>query len=323
MKDLITIIVPCYNECEALPLFYEEISRVRSELDCESELIFIDDGSTDATGRLLKEYAATGQNVNYISFSRNFGKEAAIYAGLQNAKGQYVALMDADLQHPPKFLKDMYGILSSGGDSDDTPDCVAMYRTNRKGEKRFRSFLAGRFMKKLNRMSGLDLPKGATDYCMMTARMAKAVTEVKEYNRFTKGIIRWVGFNTKWLPYENVQRCAGKSSWSFTGLIRYGFEAMFSFSTKPMTLAVFFGVLFCALALLFALYVVIKTIIWGDPVAGFPSLFCMILFLGGVQLLFLGILGQYISKMYMETKNRPIYIVKDSSLEGNQTSDSE
>lgn len=314
MNDLITIIVPCFNEQEALPLFYEEIQRTREELGCESELIFIDDGSKDDTAKILRSFSED-KGTHYIEFSRNFGKEAAIYAGLQHAHGDYIAIMDADLQHPPRFLKEMYTVLSSEEGDGEAPDCVAMYRTNRKGEKRIRSFMADRFMKKLNRLSGLEIPKGATDFCMMTRRMAQAVLEVKEYNRFTKGIIKWVGFNTRWLPYENATRCAGKSAWTFTGLIRYGFEAVFSFSTKPLTLAVFFGVVFCVLALLFTVYVVIKTIIWGDPVAGFPSLFCMILFLGGVQLLFLGILGQYVSKMYMETKHRPIYIVRNTSIE--------
>lgn len=314
MNDLITIIVPCFNEQEALPLFYEEIQRTREELACESELIFIDDGSKDDTAKILRSFSKD-KGTHYIEFSRNFGKEAAIYAGLQHAHGDYIAIMDADLQHPPRFLKEMYTVLTSEEGDGEVPDCVAMYRTNRKGEKRIRSFMADRFMKKLNRLSGLEIPKGATDFCMMTRRMAQAVLEVKEYNRFTKGIIKWVGFNTRWLPYENATRCAGKSAWTFTGLIRYGFEAVFSFSTKPLTLAVFFGVVFCVLALLFAVYVVIKTIIWGDPVAGFPSLFCMILFLGGVQLLFLGILGQYVSKMYMETKHRPIYIVRNTSIE--------
>ena len=347
MRDLISIVVPCYNEEESLPLFMEAIRPVRAALSgeagslqtvltdgqdaessasipaCDTELIFIDDGSTDSTLKLIKSYNALDPGVRYISFSRNFGKEAGIYAGLKAAKGNYCVLLDADLQHPVEYICEMYKILagaaSSGTINDpkhDTPiryDSVAMCRQSRTGHERIRSFFSKSFFRTMNRLSKINLVDGATDYRMMTRQMVDAVLSMREYNRFTKGIFNWVGFNTLWLPYTDVPRKAGHSKWSFGSLLRYSLEGMFAFSTTPLTVSFWLGLLFCLVALLFAVYVVIKTMIWGDPVAGFPTLFCVILFFGGIQLFFLGIIGQYLSKMYLEVKHRPLYIIKEES----------
>lgn len=353
MKSLMTIVVPCYNEEEALPLFMEAVGPIREQLrsediPCDTELIFVDDGSSDCTLSLLRSFNAADASVRYVSFSRNFGKEAGIYAGLSESKGDYVVLLDADLQHPVEYIPTMYRILAGIPDADNSDalsgactdtagkpadpesavtgspdrfDSVAMYRADRKGEGRIRSFFSRRFYRTMNKLSRIDLVDGATDYRMMTRKMVDAVLSVHEYNRFTKGIFNWVGFSTKWLPYSNVPRCAGKSKWSFGGLLRYGLEGMFAFSTTPLTISFTLGIILCILALLFALYTVIKTIIWGDPVAGFPSVFTMILLLGGIQLLFLGIMGQYMSRMYLETKERPLYIIRESSDETTEVSE--
>lgn len=328
MKNLMTIVVPCYNEQEALPLFMDAIGPIREtlaseEYSCATELIFIDDGSTDCTLKHLRKYHEADPSVKYISFSRNFGKEAGIYAGLKASKGDFVVLLDADLQHPVECIPRMYGILSAGSsddsvhfpDEDNTVKCpydsVAMYRPNRSKSGKFRAFFSRRFFRTMNKLSKIDLVDGATDYRMMTRQMVNAVLEMDEYNRFTKGIFNWVGFNTRWLPYEDTERVAGSSKWSFGSLVRYAFEGMFAFSTAPLTASFTIGVILCVLALIYAVITVVKTLIWGDPVAGFPSLFTMILLLGGVQLLFLGIMGQYMSRMYLETKHRPLFIVKE------------
>ena len=333
MKSLITIVVPCYNEEAVLPLFMDALKPVRKALDlgkcedrdikfspCGTELVFIDDGSTDKTLEILRKFNTDDPTVRYLSFSRHFGKEAGIYAGLREAKGDYVVLMDADLQHPVEFIPEMYSILSAGKDFDTGKeasyagyDSVAMYRRSRKGEKRIRSFFSKRFYRMINRISKINLIDGATDYRMMTRQMTDAVLQLQEYNRFTKGIFNWVGFSTCWLPYDNVERKAGRTKWSFGSLIRYSFEGMFAFSTTPLTVSFSLGLIFCIIALIYAVYTVVRTIIWGDPVAGFPSLFCMILFFGGVQLLFLGVFGQYLSKMYLEVKRRPVYLIKEKS----------
>ncbi len=332
MKSLMTIVIPCYNEEAMLPLFMDAIIPIRRSLalgvyedpdirfsPCETELLFIDDGSTDKTLELLRGFNAEDETVRYLSFSRHFGKEAGIYAGLKEAKGDYVVLIDADLQHPVEFIPEMYKILSheisDGPDTDNTPDggydSVAMYRRSRKGEKRIRSFFSKCFYRMINRLSKIDLIDGATDYRMMTRPMVNAILELNEYNRFTKGIFNWVGFSTFWMPYDNVERKAGSTKWSFGSLIRYSLEGIFAFSTTPLTISFSLGLIFCVLALIYAVYVAIRTMIFGDPVAGFPSIFCMILFFGGVQLLFLGVFGQYLSKMYLEVKKRPVYIIKE------------
>ena len=319
MKSLMTIVVPCYNEEEVLPLFMKAITRVREKLasdayGCLTELIFIDDGSKDGTLNLLRKYNSEDPSVRYISFSRNFGKEAGIYAGLKESKGDYTVLLDADLQHPVEYIITMYEKLTEkdpGSAYERRYDSVAMYRADRKGENRFRSFFSKRFYRIINRLSKINLVDGATDYRMMSRQMVNAVLSMEEYNRFTKGIFNWVGFETLWLPYSNVERGAGSSKWTFGSLIKYSLEGMFAFSTTPLTISFIFGLIFCLIAMIFAVYVVIKTIIWGDPVAGFPTLFCIITFFGGIQLLFLGHFGQYLSKMYLEVKKRPKYIIKE------------
>ena len=329
MKNLMTIVVPCFNEEDALPLFAEAAAPIRKALaagiytdsegneysfpPCKTEIIFIDDGSKDTTLSLLRTYHNDDPLIRYISFSRNFGKEAGIYAGLTAAKGDYVVLMDADLQHPIDYLPCMYSLLCSSNEEGEVYDSVAMYRTGRNGEGRLRAFFSKRFFRMINRISKIDLVDGATDFRMMNRKMVDAVLEMNEYNRFTKGIFNWVGFNTKWLPYESAARSAGSSKWSASGLFRYALEGMFAFSTTPLTISFTLGIVLCVLAVLYAIFTVVKTLIWGDPVAGFPSIYTMILLLGGIQLLFLGIMGQYMSKMYLEVKHRPIYITKETS----------
>lgn len=328
---LVSIVVPCYNEEEALPIFMEEITKIRSGMreiqKADTEIILVDDGSKDRTLEIIKSYNESDASVHYVSFSRNFGKEAAIYAGLNETKGDYVVLLDADLQHPVEYIPQMYDILHPG-QSEQTDrlaqpgqesvsveasyDSVAMFRPGRsKGEGRLRAHFSKRFFRIMNRLSKIDLVDGATDYRMMTRGMVDAVLSMQEYNRFTKGIFNWVGFKTKWLAYEDAERCAGTSKWSFKSLLRYAFEGMFAFSTRPLTISFSLGLILCGLAIVYAIVTVIKTLVWGDPVAGYPSLFTMILLLGGVQLLFLGIIGQYMAKMYLEVKNRPIYITKE------------
>ncbi len=342
MKSLMTLVIPCYNEEKALPLFMEAVTPVRtallqghysspasclpqtdkassneeSDLDedisfapCGTELIFVDDGSTDGSLSLLRGYNSSDPSVRYISFSRNFGKEAAIYAGLSAAKGDFVVLLDADLQHPVECIPMMYSLLTSY-------DSVAMYRRHRKSDGPVRSFFSDCFVGLMNRLADINLVPGATDFRIMTRKMVDSVLEMNEYNRFTKGIFAWVGYNTHWMPYLDAKRCAGKSKWTKRGLLKYAMEGVFAFSTKPLTISFGLGVLLCILAVIYAAYTVIKTLIFGDPVAGFPTLFTMVLLLGGIQLLFLGILGQYMSRMYLETKHRPIYIAKETSEDG-------
>lgn len=310
-RQLLSVIVPCYNEAESLPLFYNEITRIIDKLpSMDTEVLFIDDGSTDDTLKIVKEFHEKNPQMQFISFSRNFGKEAAIFAGLEASRGDYVVLLDADLQHPPKYIPEMLDLVMTEG-----YDSAAMYRSTRKGERRMRSFFSRRFYKLINRISKTNLVEGATDYRLMTRQMVDSVLEMKEYNRFTKGIFSFVGFNTKWIPYENVERAAGITKWSFWGLLRYSLDGIIAFSTAPLTLCALFGFIFCLLAVIMAVVVVVKTLLWGDPVAGFPTLFCIIMMIGGVQLLFLGVQGQYISRMYLETKRRPIYIIKSSSTE--------
>lgn len=307
MRSLVSIVVPCYNEEEVLPLFMEKMNEICASYDADSEFIFIDDGSKDGTLKLLRQFHSNDTRVRYISFSRNFGKEAGIYAGLKASKGDFVVLLDADLQHPPEYIPSMLETLRQG-----EYDSVAMYRKTRKGEAVIRSFFSKSFYKLINKLSKINLVNGATDYRMMTRQVVDTVLELQEYNRFTKGIFNWVGFNTLWIPYENIERIAGKSKWSFWGLAKYSLEGLFAFSTAPLTLASVFGIIFCLIAVIMAAIVVVKTLIWGDPVAGFPTLFCIITFIGGVQLLFMGIQGQYLARMYLETKKRPVYVIKET-----------
>lgn len=310
----LSVVVPCYNEEAALPYFLPEIRKVadkmRAEHELEMEFLFIDDGSKDSTLRLLREGAKKDKRVRYISFSRNFGKEAAMYAGLKNAKGDYVAVMDADMQDPPALLPEMYEALQSG-----EYDSVATRRVNRTGEPPIRSFFARCFYKLINKISDADIVDGARDFRLMNRQMVDAILSMGEYNRFSKGIFGWVGFRTKWLPYENVERVAGETKWSFWKLFLYSLQGIIAFSTAPLAIAAVLGVISCLIAFVMVVIIVLKTIIWGDPVGGWPSLACAIMFMGGLQLFCIGILSQYLSKTYLETKNRPIFIVAETDEE--------
>ena len=308
MKKL-TVIIPCFNEEEALPIYYREMSKVMEEMpEVDTELLFIDDGSTDRTLGVMKDLHILDARCKYLSFSRNFGKEAAIYAGLKNAAGDYVAVMDVDLQDPPDMLPKMYKILEEEG-----YDSVATKRSTRTGEARIRSFLSRSFYKFINKISKTEIVNGARDYRLMKRNMVDAVLNMSEYNRFSKGIFEWVGFRTKWLEFENVERSAGKTKWSLKKLFFYSMEGITGFSVAPLSLASIMGVLFCLLSFITIGFIVMRTLIWGDPVSGWPSLVCILFFVGGIQLLCTGIVGQYLSKTYLETKHRPIYILKESS----------
>ncbi len=309
--DKISVVVSCYNEQEALPLFYEEITKVANKMkNAEFEFIFVNDGSKDKTLEVIKKFRSTDERVKYISFSRNFGKEAAMYAGLKKASGDYVAIMDADLQDPPKLLVEMYDTLSK-----KEYDCVATRRVSRKGEPPIRSFFARLFYKLINKISKAEIVDGARDFRLMTRQMVDAIISMEEYNRFSKGIFGWVGFNTKWIEYENVERAAGETKWSFWKLFKYSIEGIIAFSTAPLVISTIMGILFCFVAFLMIIFIIAKTLIYGDPVSGWPSMVCIMLFVGGIQLFCIGIIGQYISKTYLEVKKRPIYIIKETEEE--------
>lgn len=304
----ISIVVPCYNEQGSIPYFYHAIRCIADEMSMiQLELIFVDDGSKDDTLEVIKQLCEEDNRIHYLSFSRNFGKESAIYAGMKDASGDYVAVMDVDMQDPPSLLPQMYQILTK----EKEYDCVATRRTTRKGEPPIRSFFARQFYKLINKISKTQVVDGARDFRMMTRRMVDSILSMEEYNRFSKGIFGWVGFQTKWLEYVNVKRVAGETKWSFWKLLVYALDGIIAFSTAPLILSSIFGLFFCAVALIMIVVIVVKTLVWGDPVAGYPSLICAIFLLGGVQLLCLGILGQYLSKTYLETKHRPIYIIKE------------
>ncbi len=308
---LLSIIVPCYNEQEALPLFYEEISRVAAQMkqshDADFEFIFVDDGSKDDTLAIARQLHKEDSRVRYISFSRNFGKEAGILAGLQAAKGDYVAMMDADLQDPPSLLPQMLDILLH-----EDYDCAATRRTDREGEPPIRSFFARMFYKIINKMSDADIVDGARDYRLMRRRMVDAILSLPEYNRFSKGIFGWVGFKTKWLEYVNVERVAGETKWNFWKLFLYSLEGIVGFSTAPLALASLIGILFCVISAIMIVFIIVRTLLFGDPTDGWPSLVCIIFLCSGVQLFCMGVLGQYLAKTYLETKHRPIYITRET-----------
>ena len=311
MGRCISVVVPCCNEEQALPYFIQEIQMVAAEMaqkGVDLEVLLVNDGSRDHTLSLLRDYAKQYENVRYLSFSRNFGKEAAMYAGLEHARGDYVAIMDADLQDPPSLLPQMYDLLQTG-----EYDSVATRRVSRQGEPPIRSFFARMFYKIINRISDADIVDGARDYRLMRRPMVDAILSMKEVNRFSKGIFGWVGFRTYWLPYENVERVAGETKWSFWKLFRYSLEGIIAFSTAPLAIASVVGLLVCLAAVVALAVVLVKTLAFGDPVAGWPSMICIILFLGGVQLLTVGIIGQYLAKTYLETKKRPIYILAEES----------
>ena len=305
---LLSVIVPCYNEEENVPYFYEEFCKNTNFLqgkDIDFEIIYVDDGSKDGTVTAVRALHEQDSRVHMVSFSRNFGKEAAMYAGLEKSKGDYVVIMDADLQDPPYLLEEMFQYLESGYDS------VATRRVSRKGEPPIRSFFARCFYRMMRRISKTEIMDGARDYRLMTRQMVQAILEMKEYNRFTKGIYGWVGFQTKWIEFENVERVKGETKWSFWKLLLYSLEGITAFSTVPLSIASVMGVLFCLLAFILIIFIVIRTSIFGDPVSGWPSLVCIISMVSGVQLFCMGIIGQYLAKTYMEVKKRPIYLTKE------------
>ncbi len=310
--SMISVVIPCYNEAAALPYFFPEIRKTADGMsavyDLCFEFVFVNDGSRDETLKLLREFSIEDNRARYISFSRNFGKEAAIYAGLQSAKGNYIAVMDADMQDPPGLLPEMYEALLSG-----EYDSVATRRVDRKGEPPVRSFFAQCFYKIINTISDADIEDGARDFRLMKREMVDAIIAMGEYNRFSKGIFGWVGFRTKWLPYENVERIAGETKWSFWKLFKYSIQGIVAFSTVPLVMASIIGILLCMTAFIWMVVIVVKTLIWGDPVAGFPTLACLLLLIGGSIQLSLGIIGQYLAKTYLETKRRPIYIIAETS----------
>ena len=305
---LLSVIVPCYNEEENVPYFYEELMKLTpffEEKKLDLELIYVDDGSKDGTVSEVKKLNEKDDRVKLVSFSRNFGKEAAIYAGFSKAKGDYVVMMDADLQDPPSLLPKMFQYIEEGYDS------VATRRVSRKGEPVIRSFFARLFYKLINKISKTDIVDGARDYRLMTRQVVDAILSIGEYNRFSKGIFGWVGFNTKWVEYENVERTKGETKWSFWGLFLYSIEGIIAFSTAPLAFASIMGVLFCVIAFVIIITIIVRSLFWQDPTSGWPSLVCIISMVSGVQLLCLGILGQYMSKTYLEVKHRPIYLVKE------------
>ena len=304
----ISVVVPCYNEQESILLFYEQINKVSEEMEQEFEFIFVNDGSSDNTLECMKALSEKDARVKYVSFSRNFGKEAAIHAGFSKAEGDYIVMMDADLQDPPSLLPEMLSYMEQGYDS------VATRRVTRKGEPPIRSFFARMFYKIINKISNVDIVDGARDYRLTTAQMKDAILAMPEYNRFSKGIFGWVGFRTKWLEYENVERVAGETKWNFWKLFLYSIEGIIAFSTAPLVLASVLGMLFCILSFALIVFIIVRTILFGDPVAGWPSLVCIMFFVSGIQLFCHGITGQYLSKTYLETKNRPKYIIKDTNI---------
>lgn len=307
---LLSIVVPCYNEAAALPHLYEALKLVGDELRSRVnlELILVNDGSRDETLQLMRQLHQDDPRVQYCSFSRNFGKESAMLAGLEKSSGDYVVIMDADLQDPPDLLKEMLDIIETG-----QYDCVASRRVNRKGEPVIRSFFARRFYKIINHISDTEIVDGARDFRMMTRQMVNSILSLPERNRFSKGLFSWVGYETKWLDYENVNRVAGETKWSFWQLLLYSFDGIIAFSTAPLAFASVLGLLISLIAIIFIFVIVIRTWIWGDPVSGWPSTISIILFIGGIQLLCIGILGQYLAKVYIETKHRPLYIIREES----------
>lgn len=303
---MLSVITPCYNEQEAIHFFYDETIKYLKKMDVDYEILFVNDGSKDKTLDECLKIKEIDSKVKIINFSRNFGKEAAMLAGMKEAKGDYVVIMDTDLQDPPKLLPEMYGTLLSG-----QYDSVATYRVSRKGEPPIRSFFARMFYKLINKMVDVEIVDGARDYRMMTRQMVNAILSMPEYHRFSKGIFAWVGFNTKYLEYENVERVAGETKWSFWKLFKYAIDGIVGFTTLPLRLATIVGALVSTFGFCYMIYIAIKAIAFGDPVAGFPSLIVIITLLGGIQLLMLGIIGEYLARTYMESKKRPIYIVKE------------
>ncbi len=310
INNTISIIVPCYNEEESLPIFLEEISNVFSKLPYDYELLFIDDGSTDNTKKELICFAETNSHIKFICFSRNFGKEAAMYAGFCNSKGDYVAVMDADLQDPPSLLPEMIRILET-----EEYDNVATRRISREGEPVIRSFFARQFYKVINKISDVDIVDGARDFRLMKKEMIDVIKTLEERNRFSKGIFGWMGFRTYWLEFKNEERIAGETKWNFWKLFKYAIDGIISFSQIPLSVAAWFGIIMTGLSVFFLIVVIVRKLIFGDPVAGWASLVCIILFISGIQLFCIGIIGQYIAKTYVEVKKRPHYIISSTNVE--------
>lgn len=318
----ISIVVPCYNEHEVLPLFYDAIQKVMAQIeeehpDTDFELLFINDGSKDNTLEILRNFALKDSRVRYISFSRNFGKEAGMYAGMENATGNYVVIMDADLQHPPEFLPEMYNIVLSG-----EYDCATTRRVTREGESKVLSWFSRLFYKIINKISQTQIVDGAQDFRFMNRRMVDSILSMKEYNRFSKGIFSWVGYRTKYIEYENVERAAGTSTWSFWKLFKYALEGFFAFSTAPLTLSSILGIVICIIAFIWIIVIIVKKLAFGDPVQGFATVMCTILLMGGLQLFCTGISGQYLAKTYLEVKQRPIYLIGETEKDYKQKIDS-
>lgn len=306
----VSIIVPCYNEEESIPLFYKEIKKVFSKINYKLELIFVEDGSKDKTLELIRELSKKDKEANYISLSRNFGKEAAMWAGLKHSTGDYVTVMDCDLQDPPTLIPEMLRLIE-----EEDYDVVGTRRVTRKGEPPIRSFFARMFYKIINKMSKVEMVDGARDYRMMTRQVVDNLLTLKEYNRYSKGLFSFVGFKTKWLEYENIERVAGETKWNFWKLFLYAIEGIVAFTTAPLTMAATFGILFCLVAFIMIIVIIVKTLVYGDPTSGWPSLACIIFMTNGIELLCIGVIGEYLSKTYLEVKKRPIYIVKESNMD--------
>lgn len=306
----LSLIIPCFNEQEALPLFYDEVTRVLDTMQCAYELLFVNDGSRDETLTILKGLAEKDEHVTYLSLSRNFGKEAAMYAGFCNASGDYVAVMDADMQDPPALLPEMAKMLETGD-----YDSVATRRVNREGEPPIRSWFARKFYKLINRISDADIVDGARDFRLMKREMVDAIVAMSEYNRFSKGIFGWIGFKTYWLPYQNVERVAGETKWNFWKLLKYAFDGIINFSEVPLSIASWSGIGMAFVASIMLVVIIIRRLCFGDPVAGWASTMCVIVFIGAIQLFCIGIMGQYLAKTYNETKKRPHYIISESNKE--------
>lgn len=307
--EKISVVIPCYNEEKAIPIFYKEMNKVMVKMKkLDFELIFVDDGSSDSTLEVCKNLSKEDKRVKFLSFSRNFGKEAGIYAGLNKSTGDYVTLMDVDLQDPPELLPKMYNLIKEEG-----YDSVGTRRVTRKGEPPIRSFFARCFYKLINKMSKTEMVDGARDYRLMTRQMVNSILEMKEYNRYSKGLFSFVGYKTKWIEYENRERVAGETKWSFWKLVIYALDGIIAFSTTPLWIAAIIGLIFCLVSFIAILIIVIKTLVFGDPVGGWPSMVCIIFFVSGIQLFCVGIIGAYLSKTYLETKHRPIYIIKEEN----------
>lgn len=309
-RSVISLIVPCFNEQEAAPVFYAEVSKILAEIGCAYEIIFVDDGSNDNTLKIIKQMSHSDSAIKYLSFSRNYGKEAAMYAGFCNVKGDYVAVMDADMQDPPSLLPEMLKILETG-----EYDSVATRRINREGEPPIRSFFARKFYQIINVISDADIVDGARDFRLMKREMVDAILAMNEYNRFSKGIFGWIGFRTYWLSYKNVERISGETKWNFWKLFKYAIDGIINFSQAPLSIASWGGVLMTFVSFIMLFVIVIRRLAFGDPVAGWASIVCVIIFIGGLQLFCLGIMGQYIAKIYLETKHRPHFIIAETNLE--------